>query len=145
MNARRLYTIISLLLGVTSVYAQATLKIADFSIKPNETKEISIDMENSVEIRAFQVRVVFPQGITLADVPKLVESRQGGAIDEFGEYVTAQKSLSYNMWSDGSCMLIVNSEDGLPFSGNTGAILTMSIRADESVAGTTGEIKLSDM
>ena len=45
------------LAGIFNVYAQATLSIDNFKIKPGEEKEIAIKMTNTVPIRALQVQV----------------------------------------------------------------------------------------
>ena len=71
-------------MGIMKTNAQATLRINDFAIEPGESKTISIDMENSVPIRAFQVQVVFPQGVSMGSRPTVVADRQGSYEDEFG-------------------------------------------------------------
>ena len=125
--------------------ALATLQIPDLDMKYDETKEVSIEMNNEVAIRALQVRVVLPKGITLASAPQLVQERVGSGVDEFGDNVTAQKSLNYNMWADGSYMITVNSDDGLPFAGNKGSVIKFSVKADYFVRGTTQKIELKDI
>ena len=62
MNLKKLiWMFFMILIGTSSVYSQANLVVKDFRIKPGETKDVTIDLDNSVSIRAFQVLVVFPK------------------------------------------------------------------------------------
>ena len=94
---KRLYAIICMLLCVVSIYSQATLKIANFSISPNEAKEIALEMDNLVEIRAFQVRMTLPDGIMLVGTPQLAAQRLGGATDELSSSVWLTSHLSWRL------------------------------------------------
>ena len=145
MKANRIVFLLFMLVSAIAVNAQVTLQIPDLDMKYDETKEVSIEMNNEVAIRALQVRVVLPKGITLASAPQLVQERVGSGQDEFGDNVTAQKSLKYNMWANGSYMITVNSDDGLPFAGNKGAVIKFSVKADYFVRGTTQKIELKDI
>ena len=145
MKANRIVFLLFMLVSAIAVNAQVTLQIPDLDMKYDETKEVSIEMNNEVAIRALQVRVVLPKGITLASAPQLVQERVGSGVDEFGDNVTAQKSLKYNIWADGSYMITVNSDDGLPFAGNKGAVIKFSVKADYFVRGTTQKIELKDI
>ncbi len=145
MKTNRILFLLFMLVSAIAVNAQVTLHIPDLEMKYDETKEISIEMNNEVAIRALQVRVVLPKGITLASAPQLIQERVGSGQDEFGDKVAAQKSLKYNMWDDGSYMITVNSDDGLPFAGNKGAVIKFSVKADYFVRGTTQKIELKDI
>ena len=145
MKANRILLLLFMLVSAIAVNAQVTLQIPDLDMQYDETKEVSIEMNNEVAIRALQVRVVLPKGITLASAPQLVQERVGSGVDEFGDNVTAQKSLKYNIWADGSYMITVNSDDGLPFAGNKGAVIKFSVKADYFLRGTTQKIELKDI
>ena len=126
-------------------FAQATLSIGDFSIMQGETKEVFMELDNTVEIRALQVRVVLPDSLILVGRPRLVTERLGGGTDEFGEWMPSSKSLSYNRWADGSHMIMVNSDDGLPFSGTEGAVISFSVRASDEAPLGEYAVVLSDV
>ena len=145
MKANRIVFLLFMLVSAIAVKAQVTLQIPDLDMQYDEIKEVSIEMNNEVAIRALQVRVVLPKGITLASAPQLVQERVGSGVDEFGDNVTAQKSLKYNIWADGSYMITVNSDDGLPFAGNKGAVIKFSVKADYFLRGTTQKIELKDI
>ncbi len=132
MNMRK-YIWVSLLLFTVmlNVHAQATLSMDNFKIRPGEEKEIALKMTNTVPIRALQVQVALPECLTLAARPAIVTDRQGSYIDDFGEMVSAVKTLNYNKLDDGGYMITVNADDGVPFSGNEGAIITMKVKANE--------------
>lgn len=131
--------------GCLCGYAQATLTISDFKVMPGETKTITIDMTNSLPIRAFQVQVCFPDGVTLAARPTLVEDRIGSYEDEFGEEVACSKTLSYNKWEDGSYMIVVNADDGYPFSGTEGGVITLKVKAAADATLGTYTMTLQNM
>ncbi len=140
MKLKKLFLMPALLWVVSlEVYAQATLAINDFKIKSGESKEVTIDMTNSVPIRALQVQVVFPEGVTMGSRPTVVKDRIGSYEDEFGELVECNKTLDYNKWEDGSYMIVVNAMDGYPFSGNEGPIISFKVKAaaDASLGMTT--------
>ncbi len=143
----RILSIMSLMLlfGTLCANAQATLSIEDFSIMPGETKEVSVNLDNSVEVRAFQVLLKLPEGIKLASRPTIDSSRSGEFIDQFGKKSAAVKSLSYKIRKNGDCMIIVNAEDAVPFSGKEGAVITLTLKADEGAKEASNSIDLVDM
>ncbi len=128
---RRMCLLLALLAAHLLTYAQATLGISNFSITQGETKEVFVELDNMVDIRALQLRILLPDSIILASRPQLVDGRLGGITDEFGEWMPSSKSLSYNRWDDGSHMIMVNSDDGLPFSGTEGGVISLKVTASE--------------
>lgn len=138
-----LYTI--LLFNVSISRAQANLSISDFKIAKGEVKNITINMSNHVEIRALQVQVVFPTNIKLAARPTIVKKRQGTMTDEFGDKVNATKTLNYRLKEDGSCVIVVNANDAIPFDGNEGAIINLPIKATDDALTGMHSIKLQNM
>lgn len=137
----------AMLLVASQVYvcAQATLTMSDFEIMPGESKTVTIDMTNSLPIRAFQVQVVFPEGVTMASRPTVVPDREGSYEDEFGETVQCTKTLGYNKWEDGSYMITVNADDAIPFSGTEGPVITFKVKAAADAALGETSITLQDM
>lgn len=134
------------LLGGLSVKGQANLSIEDFYIMSGETKMITIDMTNSVEIRAFQVLVDLPEHIKMVSRPTIITKRQGCFTDEFGQKVDSKKTLSYKIHEDGSCMIVVNANDAVPFSGSEGAVITLTLKANKDVFSDVSEcVELKNM
>lgn len=134
-----------LLAGASSANAQATLSIRDFQINQGEIKTISIDMTNSIEVRAFQVQVILPANVKLASSPTVVHERQGSAVNESGEVIASSKTLSYNQCEDGSLIIVVNANDAVPFSGTEGAVLDLPLVAAENAPIGTATIELQNM
>ena len=114
---------LGLLMWTLGVDAQATLTVRNFSIAPGETKQVYIEMDNMVEIRALQVLLSFPEGVKLAARPSVTAKRGGMITRGDGQSVTTTKSLSYKVRDNGNCMIVVNATDGVPFSGQEGAII----------------------
>lgn len=146
MNLKTIFAMM-MLLAASQLHAdaQATLTISDFSIMPGESKTVTIDMTNSLPIRAFQVQVVFPEGVTMASRPTVVPEREGSYEDEFGETVQCTKTIDYNKWEDGSYMIVVNAADAVPFSGTEGPVVTFKVKAAADAALGESTIVLQDM
>ena len=137
--------LLALLVAPLLTFAQATLSISNFSITQGETKEVLIELDNTVEIRALQVRIVLPDSIIMAARPELVAERIGGSMDDFGEWMPSTKSLSYNHWDDGSHMIMVNSDDGIPFSGTEGGVIRLKLTAAEDALPGDYNIEVKDV
>ena len=134
-----------LTVGIGSVKAQATLTMDDFYIMPGETRTVSINMSNTVPIRALQVLVDLPDNVRLVARPTVNAKRRGTVTDEFGTKTDAVKSLSYKLRENGDCMIVVNASDAVPFVGSEGAVLTLTLKADEKSADRSEQICLKDM
>lgn len=137
--------VMGLLSVVLGLQAQADLSIVNFQIGRGETKTVTIDMANTVDIRAVQVRLTFPENLKLAARPTIVSTRLGTAVDEFGNTIDGNKSLNYKIREDGSCMIVVNANDAVPFSGSEGAIISLTLKAAEDAAIGKTTIGLCDM
>lgn len=134
-----------LTLGIGSTKAQATLTMDDFYIMPGETRTVSINMDNTVPIRALQVLVDLPDNVKLVARPMVSPKRRGMVTDEFGTKTDAVKSLSYKVRENGDCMIVVNASDAVPFTGTEGAVITLTLQADEKSADRSEEICLKDI
>lgn len=147
MKARKIIisVFLSMLMGTLGMNAQANLSIKDFVIMPGETKQVHIEMNNTVEIRALQVLVVLPEGVRMAARPAIVSKRSGMVLNDSRQFVEATKSMRYKLRDNGSCMIVVNADDAVPFSGTEGAIITLTLKADEDAKDFSGEMGLQDM
>ena len=145
MIYRRLWMFLLILAGTLLVDAQETLSIDNFRIARGETKEIAINLNNTSSVRALQVQIILPDGVKMSARPQIVQSRNGSYIDEFGEVVEAVKTLSYNQWNDGSYMVTVNADDGIPFAGTEGAVIMLTLQAEETAPLGQSLISLKNM
>ena len=145
MIYRRLWMFLLILAGTLLVDAQETLSIDNFRIARGETKEIAINLNNTSSVRALQVQIILPDGVKMSARPQIVQSRNGSYIDEFGEVVEAVKTLSYNQWNDGSYMITVNADDGIPFAGTEGAVIMLTLQAEETAPLGQSLISLKNM
>ena len=144
-TVKKIMLSLSLLGGVLSVNAQAELSMDNFYLMPGETKTVTINMNNTVDIRALQVLVDLPKHVKMVARPIVVADRQGEAKDEFGQSVDVKKTLSYKIREDGSCMIVVNANDAVPFSGSVGAVISLTLKADEDASDCSEKIELQDI
>lgn len=137
--------VVCVLLSTHNLLAQATLGIENFHIMPGETRKVSINMTNTVAIRAFQVLVDLPDNVQMVARPTISALRNGIVVDEFGERKAAMKSLNYRVRANGDCMIVVNASDAVPFEGSEGAVLTLTLKANEKAMERSEEIHLKNM
>ena len=126
---KSLLVLITVLLSTIRVYSQAELNIKDITICRGQKKNISIEMINTVDIRAFQVS----------------KERVGVYLDEFGDMVQSSVMLNYRMKDDGSMIIVVNSTDATPFLGDKGAIVNLAIAVDEMADVRSDAIEIKDV
>lgn len=119
------------LLSTIRVYSQAELNIKDITICRGQKKNISIEMMNSVDIRAFQLHIVLPKNVRIVEKPEVSKERVGMYLDEFGDMVQSTIMLNYRLKDDGSIIIVVNSTDATPFLGDKGAVVNLTIEVDE--------------
>ena len=126
------------------VYSQVSFIIDDFKIKPGETKTVNVNMQNYVAVRAFQTRLILPEELELVSRPTIVTDRMGCYTDDFGNTINSIKSVNYNKWEDGSYMIVINSDDAIPFSGNSGPVISFNVKAKSNIEPVTVELSLVD-
>jgi hypothetical protein len=116
---------VAMVLGTIAMTAQNSVGISDFSITVGETKTISIELNNSEPFSAFQMDLMLPDGISIADVNGI----KGIALDESRK--DASHSLAFNEIS-GGVRLVAYSLDNAVFSGNSGSLVKIALKADEN-------------
>ena len=136
---------VCMLWGTCGLRAQATLTMENFHIIPGETRAVSINMSNRVEVRALQVLIDLPDHVRLVSRPTVNPHRKGMVINESGEKMEAVKSLNYRIRENGDCMIVVNANDAVPFFGTEGAVITLTLKADEKAVDCREEICLKNM
>ena len=115
------------------------LSLGAISIKPGETKTVSVDMTNTEGIQGLQCSIDLPEGLSFA-------TKSNGKIDisnntDRGDGFTLSSSLQ----EDGSLTVATVNFEGDSYYGNSGTIFTFKITADENMAAGDYEIKVCDI
>ena len=115
------------------------LSLGAISIKPGETKTVSVEMTNTEGIQGLQCSIDLPEGLSFA-------TKSSGKIDianntDRGDGFTLSSSLQ----EDGSLTVATVNFDGDSYYGNSGTIFTFKITANEDLAAGEYEIKVRDI
>lgn len=104
------------------------LYIEDFTIEPGETLSVPVLLINNVAYSGFQTDLYLPDGLNV-DMED----------DEYIIDLTSRKDNSHSVacygQSDGAIRIYVSSMSTASFSGNSGAILTISLTASNTFHG----------
>ena len=128
MKHYRLAIMAVLLILVGRTFAD-NLTISNVEMKAGDTKSISIGLDNtSKKYTGFQFDLVLPEGVTIAkkDNGKLNASLNGDRIDDHTLSVQDVGSNTYRFLT----FSMTNAE----FSGTSGAIVNLTLQADESIS-----------
>ncbi len=142
---KAIIVLVTFFIGSMIAYSQTGLSINEMKVCRGQTKNISIEMNNSVEIRALQMRIVLPEQVKLVAQPYVSSNRIGTYTDEFGNQVNSSIMVNYRIKDDGSIIIIVNSADAIPFKGNKGTILNLTTFIDEQAEINTENIEIKDI
>ena len=116
----------------------AKLSIEPFDIKAGETQEMVIDLTNpDDEITLVQFDLRLPVGLSLKQTDGEYD------IDIAGRTTWRKHSLDANAQADGSIRFLLASSSNATLSGTEGAIIKMTLIADNSF--TSGDIKLENI
>lgn len=126
-----------LLLLPSAVLAENKLSIQPFSIKAGETKELTICLNNDKEMTAVLFDMILPQGLTIP-----VDADDEYQIAIAGRTTTNKHSLNANAVGGGYRFLLTSMRNAV-FSGNEGALITVTLVASSDFAG--GTITLQDI
>ncbi len=111
--------------AVMVMTARDRLYINDFSINPGQSKTIEVLLDNDTAYCGLQTDIVLPEGLTIE------QEDEDYTID-----LTSRKGrghvVSTNKLANGAIRVFVSSQNSHVFSGNSGAILTISLKADKS-------------
>lgn len=113
-------TIILFAAMVVALGAAATdrFHIEDFTISPGETRTVSILLDNEAEYTAFQSDLYLPEGLTAANFA-LTDRKN------------ANHTLTATVLPDGGIRLLSYSLNLKTYSGNSGALVTFDVAAEE--------------
>lgn len=114
------------------VMAMAALNVAavnrfymsDFVIAPCETMQVAMILENDELFTAFQTDLMLPEGLSV--------------VDEDGEYLfdltsrnASDQTIISKLRDDGALRMVSFCMTVRPYSGNSGAIVVINLKADE--------------
>ena len=143
VNGTDYVALVNIILGrssaraVTRAAGATGLSIEPFDIKAGETKEMVIDLTNpDDEITLVQFDLSLPKGLSIKKVD--------GDYDIDLERTTWKKhSLDANAQADGTIRFLLASNSNTVLSGTSGAIIKVTLVADNSFDG--GDIKLENI
>jgi hypothetical protein len=117
--------------------ANNALYVNDFDMAGNQTKTLSIMLDNATAFSAVQCDINLPAGVSIVE-----------QTDEWGDpayaLLSSARSNDHDAWSDitgsGDVRLIITNSISRPLKGSSGAIATFKVR---SAAGFSGEHELT--
>lgn len=123
------------LLATLSTAALDRLYINDFIISPGETKVVEIMLDNDSVYTNLQADILLPEGLT-------IEQEDDDYIFNLTDRKGSDHTISSATLSSGAIRILITSPTLKTFSGNSGAIATFNITADNNFTGSkTIEIK----
>ena len=138
-------TILSVLLLIVcgTVLAENKMTASDVTIKAGENAELTISIENDMNVAAFDFRLYLPEGIAVVWDNDLgdyawdwCERVPGNARGSFFDMTPLPSN-------DGSLLFGANSgTSGKILSGTSGPVLTITLHADANAVSSTGQLKL---
>ena len=124
MNKTIILIIACLMAWVNSISAEDKIYVTDFSITAEETKDVSVLMDNDIPYVAFQFDLYLPEGITLA------------GYEVSGSRVPESTEISMAKMDDGSYRFIAAAMSMEEITGSSGGIVTLKLKASSEI--TTG-------
>lgn len=122
---KQFFAFLFVVIAAMQVAATDRFYFEDFSIDPGETKWVNILLENETEYSAFQIDLSLPEGLTIVQ-------EDGDYLIDLTDRKARDHTISSKLHADGSIRIMSYSMNVRSFSGNSGALVTMSITADES-------------
>ncbi|MBR1491230.1 MAG: VCBS repeat-containing protein [Bacteroidaceae bacterium] len=103
------------------------LYLEDFEIEPGEEKEVNILLDNpNAEYRDLQFDLYLPEGISV------VQDEDEEFLVDTGSRCTKKHTIGFS-YTDGHYVCMLYSTAKNPLTGNSGDILTITLKADEGV------------
>ena len=121
--------LIAMLFTIASnAFADDKLYFEDFEIEPGETKVVNILLDNpEAEYRDLQFDLYLPEGITVA------QDEDDEFLVELGSRCTKKHSVGFS-YTDGHYVCMLYSTAKNPLTGNSGDILSITLKAADDVA-----------
>ncbi len=119
---KRIMMIAALMLAICNIVkAEDKVTISDFKISAGETKEVGIELDNNEAYVAFQFDLYLPDGISVESY-----SINRGRVPE-------QTTVDVAQMEDGAYRFISAAMSGEAMTGNSGAIITLTVKASEGM------------
>lgn len=133
MDMKRILGVMALLmLCVSNATLADNIEVEVFSIKQGETKAFAIELVNAEEVYiGFQMDLALPEGLTV--------NKSGCALT--GRISDASQTLTIGKQDDSSYRLVSTSMSLKPITGNSGAVVNVSVMASEDFSGGTVEVR----
>ena len=122
MNKRLLFFAFLLLAICNKIAAEDQITIDDFSVSAGGSKEVGVMLTNEESYVGFQFDLYLPEGI---------------AVDTFsvdGARIPEGTTLQMAQQADGAYRFIAFSQDRQPIMGNSGAVMTITVKANDNLA-----------
>jgi len=117
---------------ICSIFADDKMYIMDFDIEPNETKEVDILLDNpDAQYRDVQFDLYLPAGITW------MQDEYDDFLCENAARCTSNHSNAVSSIGENHYRCVLNSMKKAPLSGNSGAILTITLKASDGITAGT--------
>lgn len=118
-----------------SAAARDRLYIEDFEIQAGESIEIPMLLDNDTTYCAFQTDLYLPEGLE-------VEMEDGEyIIDPTSRVSSRTHVVSTALMPDGAIRIFVSSQSVRPINGNSGAVLTLLVKATQDVSNALVEMR----
>ena len=108
--------------------ARDRLYIEDFTIQKGETKRIELMLQNDTVYSAFQTDLYLPAGLTI-----VLDGDE--YIIDLTDRADRNHTVSSFAQTDGAIRIFVASQSLLTFSGNSGAVAEIEVKATSNVKG----------
>jgi hypothetical protein len=115
------------------------LSIDALTIKPGETKTVTVNLTNTESIQGLQCNVKLPQGLSFA-------TKASGKIDISNDANRGDGfTLSSSLQEDGSLTVATLNFEGDAYVGKTGTVFTFKVKASEDMSAGVYEILIHDI
>ncbi len=122
MIPKSLLSLLMVVAATFSVAATDLLRMEDFTIQPGESAVVELLLENEEQCTAFQTDIYLPEGLSL-DVQSVALTDRKSS-----DHIIASSVLV-----NGAVRLMSYSMGVQPYSGNSGALATLRVVADEEM------------
>lgn len=140
---RFVFVILSLVCSLSTSNAQNSISVEPLSLKPGATAELKIDMTNNVDVCSFQFNIKLPEGVTV--VKELNEDEELVEAISLTSRKKSSHDLTFKKTEDGSYFLLAYSLSNATFRDNSGAIVTMKVKASEGVSDGKKDVNVSNI
>ena len=121
----------------TTLEAEERFYIESLNIQPGQTKTFSLNLDNENSYQGFQADIVLPEGLSIV-------TKTNGTFDiSLTDRAPSSFSLSSNEITEGTVRVVCYSSQNDVFSGQSGALVTMQIKASDSFNG--GQLSLKNV